>query len=154
MLLFLYQRITFHNLLEYIFVDNLCVYSVAYCPIGHMIFQPKPPFADAFTDSAISAKVNGEHKEKDLEPWDAGELTTSEELEALENDVVSKIFELVSDYDHVMCDILSLGFNLSILLLLWVYKAVVLMYNRHVHTHTHSNTEKCFFGMLTTISVF
>ncbi|KAM5188212.1 ataxin-2 isoform 4-T4 [Callospermophilus lateralis] len=42
---------------------------------------------DAFTDSAISAKVNGEHKEKDLEPWDAGELSTSEELEALENDV-------------------------------------------------------------------
>ena len=52
-----------------------------------MNFQPKPFFTDAFTDSAISAKVNGKHKEKDLEPWDAGELTANEELEALENDV-------------------------------------------------------------------
>lgn len=52
---------------------------------------PNPPHcvADAFTDSAISAKVNGEHKEKDLEPWDGGENTASEELEALETDVVS-----------------------------------------------------------------
>lgn len=48
--------------------------------------------ADAFTDSAISAKVNGEHKEKDLEPWDGGENTASEELEALETDVVSDAF--------------------------------------------------------------
>ncbi|KAK2102607.1 Ataxin 2-like [Saguinus oedipus] len=55
-----------------------------------MNFQPKPFFTDAFTDSAISAKVNGEHKEKDLEPWDAGELTANEELEALENDVNGK----------------------------------------------------------------
>ncbi|XP_036907998.1 ataxin-2 isoform X8 [Sturnira hondurensis] len=46
-----------------------------------------PSETDAFTDSAISAKVNGEHKEKDLEPWDSGELTANEELEALENDV-------------------------------------------------------------------
>uniref|UniRef100_A0A8B9CM89 Ataxin 2 n=1 Tax=Anser brachyrhynchus TaxID=132585 RepID=A0A8B9CM89_9AVES len=42
---------------------------------------------DAFTDSAISAKVNGEHKEKDLEPWDGGESSATEELEALETDV-------------------------------------------------------------------
>ncbi|KAL7986629.1 hypothetical protein Chor_012912 [Crotalus horridus] len=42
---------------------------------------------DAFTDSAISAKVNGEHKEKDLEPWDGGEGATAEDLEALETDV-------------------------------------------------------------------
>lgn len=35
--------------------------------------------------------MNGEHKEKDLEPWDAGELTASEELEPLENDVVSAL---------------------------------------------------------------
>ncbi|XP_069922308.1 ataxin-2 isoform X13 [Oryctolagus cuniculus] len=42
---------------------------------------------DAFTDSALSARVNGEHREKALEPWDAGELAASEDLEPLENDV-------------------------------------------------------------------
>ncbi|XP_015268708.1 PREDICTED: ataxin-2 isoform X1 [Gekko japonicus] len=46
-----------------------------------------PSETDAFTDSAISAKVNGEHKEKDLEPWDGGEASTAEDLEALETDV-------------------------------------------------------------------
>uniref|UniRef100_A0A671RQ44 Ataxin-2-like n=1 Tax=Sinocyclocheilus anshuiensis TaxID=1608454 RepID=A0A671RQ44_9TELE len=29
-----------------------------------------------FTDSAVSARLNGEHKEKDLEPWDGGEQHT------------------------------------------------------------------------------
>ena len=28
---------------------------------------------DNFTDAAVSGRVNGEHKEKDLEPWDGGE---------------------------------------------------------------------------------
>lgn len=62
------------------------------------LFSPKPKllFVDAFTDCALSAKVNGEHREKALEPWDAGELTATEELEALENDVVSKRVALVS----------------------------------------------------------
>ncbi|XP_044131722.1 ataxin-2 isoform X5 [Bufo gargarizans] len=49
---------------------------------------------DGFTDSGISSKVNGEHKEKDLEPWDGGDglITSSlaantEELESLDTDV-------------------------------------------------------------------
>ncbi|XP_069816888.1 ataxin-2 isoform X7 [Dendropsophus ebraccatus] len=49
---------------------------------------------DGFTDSGISSKVNGEHKEKDLEPWDGGDglissslSTNSEELESLDTDV-------------------------------------------------------------------
>ncbi|XP_042297249.1 ataxin-2 isoform X5 [Sceloporus undulatus] len=46
-----------------------------------------PSETDAFTDSSISAKVNGEHKEKDLEPWDGGEGIVADELEALETDV-------------------------------------------------------------------
>lgn len=35
--------------------------------------------------------MNGEHKEKDLEPWDGGEGSAAEELEALETDVVSTL---------------------------------------------------------------
>ncbi|XP_077148839.1 ataxin-2 isoform X24 [Ranitomeya variabilis] len=49
---------------------------------------------DGFTDSGISSKVNGEHKEKDLEPWDGGDglisssvSANSEELESLDTDV-------------------------------------------------------------------
>lgn len=50
---------------------------------------------DGFTDSGISAKVNGEHKEKDLEPWDGGDglissnlsAANTEELESLDTDV-------------------------------------------------------------------
>lgn len=62
--------------------------------LNQLDFTPIPPrsLVDAFTDSAISAKVNGEHKEKDLEPWDGGESSATEELEALETDVVSTAF--------------------------------------------------------------
>ncbi|XP_060699590.1 ataxin-2 isoform X3 [Hemiscyllium ocellatum] len=41
---------------------------------------------DAFTDAAIGSRLNGEHKDKDLEPWDGGD-GTNEDLEALESDV-------------------------------------------------------------------
>ncbi|GCB61063.1 hypothetical protein scyTo_0004041 [Scyliorhinus torazame] len=43
---------------------------------------------DAFTDAAIGSRLNGEHKDKDLEPWDGGD-GTNEDLEALESDVVN-----------------------------------------------------------------
>ena len=43
---------------------------------------------DNFTDAAVSGRVNGEHKEKDLEPWDGGETHTSGSLESLDTDVV------------------------------------------------------------------
>uniref|UniRef100_A0A8C5CBY9 Sm domain-containing protein n=1 Tax=Gadus morhua TaxID=8049 RepID=A0A8C5CBY9_GADMO len=48
-----------------------------------------PNFArkDNFTDAAVSGRVNGEHKEKDLEPWDGGETHTSGSLESLDTDV-------------------------------------------------------------------
>uniref|UniRef100_A0A8C5BR86 LsmAD domain-containing protein n=1 Tax=Gadus morhua TaxID=8049 RepID=A0A8C5BR86_GADMO len=42
---------------------------------------------DNFTDAAVSGRVNGEHKEKDLEPWDGGETHTSGSLESLDTDV-------------------------------------------------------------------
>ncbi|XP_051552558.1 ataxin-2-like isoform X4 [Myxocyprinus asiaticus] len=43
--------------------------------------------ADNFTDSAVSARLNGEHKEKDLEPWDGGEQHVSGSLESLDTDL-------------------------------------------------------------------
>lgn len=46
--------------------------------------------ADNFTDAAVSSKVNGEHKEKDLEPWDGGETRNSDSLESLDTDLVRK----------------------------------------------------------------
>uniref|UniRef100_A0A8C2ZEY5 Ataxin 2 n=1 Tax=Cyclopterus lumpus TaxID=8103 RepID=A0A8C2ZEY5_CYCLU len=41
---------------------------------------------DNFTDAAVSGKINGEHKEKDLEPWDGGETHNSDSLESLDTD--------------------------------------------------------------------
>ncbi|KAM7019176.1 ataxin-2 isoform 12-T12 [Tautogolabrus adspersus] len=42
---------------------------------------------DNFTDAAVSTRINGEHKEKDLEPWDGGETHNSDSLESLDTDV-------------------------------------------------------------------
>uniref|UniRef100_A0A673KI86 Ataxin-2-like n=1 Tax=Sinocyclocheilus rhinocerous TaxID=307959 RepID=A0A673KI86_9TELE len=42
---------------------------------------------DNVTDSAVSARLNGEHKEKDLEPWDGGEQHTSGSMESLDTDL-------------------------------------------------------------------
>uniref|UniRef100_A0A3Q3WIG0 Sm domain-containing protein n=1 Tax=Mola mola TaxID=94237 RepID=A0A3Q3WIG0_MOLML len=42
---------------------------------------------DNFTDATVSSKINGEHKEKDLEPWDGGETHNSDSLESLDTDV-------------------------------------------------------------------
>uniref|UniRef100_A0A7N8XQY1 Ataxin 2 n=1 Tax=Mastacembelus armatus TaxID=205130 RepID=A0A7N8XQY1_9TELE len=42
---------------------------------------------DNFTDVAVSGRINGEHKEKDLEPWDGGETHNSDSLESLDTDV-------------------------------------------------------------------
>uniref|UniRef100_A0A3P8PRK5 LsmAD domain-containing protein n=1 Tax=Astatotilapia calliptera TaxID=8154 RepID=A0A3P8PRK5_ASTCA len=40
-----------------------------------------------FTDAAVTGRINGEHKEKDLEPWDGGETHNSDSLESLDTDV-------------------------------------------------------------------
>ncbi|XP_066515576.1 ataxin-2-like isoform X3 [Hoplias malabaricus] len=42
---------------------------------------------DNFTDSAVSTRMNGEHKEKDLEPWDGGDQHVSGSMESLDNDL-------------------------------------------------------------------
>lgn len=46
---------------------------------------------DNFTDAAVSGRINGEHKEKDLEPWDGGDTHNSDSLESLDTDVVRSI---------------------------------------------------------------
>ncbi|XP_058231284.1 ataxin-2 isoform X9 [Hemibagrus wyckioides] len=42
---------------------------------------------DNLTDNSISARLNGEHKEKDLEPWDGGDQHVSGSLESLDTDL-------------------------------------------------------------------
>uniref|UniRef100_A0A3P9K2T1 Ataxin 2 n=1 Tax=Oryzias latipes TaxID=8090 RepID=A0A3P9K2T1_ORYLA len=42
---------------------------------------------DNFTDAAVTGRINGEHKEKDLEPWDGGDGHNSDSLESLDTDV-------------------------------------------------------------------
>lgn len=52
--------------------------------------------ADNFTDAAVSNRINGEHKEKDLEPWEGGEANNSDSLESLDTDVVGGRRQLCS----------------------------------------------------------
>ncbi|KAM9446069.1 ataxin-2 isoform 4-T4 [Clarias gariepinus] len=42
---------------------------------------------DNLTDNSLSARLNGEHKEKDLEPWDGGDQHASGSLESLDTDL-------------------------------------------------------------------
>ncbi|XP_017307249.2 ataxin-2 isoform X4 [Ictalurus punctatus] len=42
---------------------------------------------DNLTDNPLSARLNGEHKEKDLEPWDGGDQHVSGSLESLDTDL-------------------------------------------------------------------
>lgn len=53
-------------------------------------YIPSVCAADNFTDAAVSSRINGEHKEKDLEPWDGGETHNSDSLESLDTDVVGE----------------------------------------------------------------
>ncbi|CAJ0965653.1 unnamed protein product [Ranitomeya imitator] len=62
--------------------------------LAKLLVKGRIKMTDGFTDSGISSKVNGEHKEKDLEPWDGGDglisssvSANSEELESLDTDV-------------------------------------------------------------------
>uniref|UniRef100_A0A8C5H452 LsmAD domain-containing protein n=1 Tax=Gouania willdenowi TaxID=441366 RepID=A0A8C5H452_GOUWI len=48
---------------------------------------PLWPVLNNFTDAAVGVRINGEHKEKDLEPWDGGETHNSDSLESLDTDV-------------------------------------------------------------------
>ncbi|XP_027001427.1 ataxin-2 isoform X2 [Tachysurus fulvidraco] len=42
---------------------------------------------DNLADHSVSTRLNGEHKEKDLEPWDGGDQHVSGSLESLETDL-------------------------------------------------------------------
>lgn len=57
---------------------------------------------DNFTDSAVSARLNGEHKEKDLEPWDGGEQHISGSMESLDTDLVRQ--QSTNQAGHIMLD--------------------------------------------------
>lgn len=65
----------------------VCVWRYAAHTSTRILFD----VTDNFTDPAVSGKINGEHKEKDLEPWDGGETHNSDSLESLDTDVVRSI---------------------------------------------------------------
>lgn len=66
--------------------------------------------ADNFTDAAVTGRINGEHKEKDLEPWDGGETHNSDSLESLDTDVVRKH----NNYATHAWDVMINGFHTSL----------------------------------------
>lgn len=52
------------------------------------IFSFEP---DNLTDNSLSTRLNGEHKEKNLEPWDGGDQHVSGSLESLDTDLVKLV---------------------------------------------------------------
>lgn len=58
-------------------------------------------YLDPFTDNSVVTRLNGEHKEKDLEPWDAGDQHVSDSLESLDTDLVRLVYTFSRLYNKI-----------------------------------------------------